>query len=149
MRTLSSRYAAWCRRQGSAQCSPAAVGFGVVLAVGALLVVSADRELAAHWTGFMQLVTGTGAALACLAAALLIAGAMRIVESTPVLVTPVRDVPTGRKPAVVTAMALRPEERADMEAEADLLAADDTTLVVSGNGALYGLQDDLEGEDAS
>lgn len=148
MRTLSSRYAAWCRRQGSVQCNPAAIGL-FILAVCGILAIQADHELRAHWTGFTQFVAGLGAVLACLAAALLIAGAMRIVESTPVLVTPVRDVPTGRKPAVVTAMALRPEERADMEAEADLLAADDTTLVVSGNGALYGLQDDLEGEDAS
>lgn len=147
MRTLPSRYAAWCRRQGTMQCNPAAIGLGLAVIIGWVVLAGADYELHLHWTGFMQIVAGTGAALACLAAAGLVTGAMRIVEATPVPVTPARAQEPARQPAVVTAMTLRPEERADMEAEADLLAAGDTTLLVSGNGALYGLQD--EPEDAS
>lgn len=148
MRTLTTRYAAWCRRQGTMACNPGVIGFGILLVV-CLIAGYTDRELTVHRAGFMQLVAGTGAALACLAAALLITGAMRIVESTPVPVKPALEQapPLGRRPATITAMTLRPEERAEMEAEADLLAAGDTTLLVSGNGAVYGLQD--EPEDAS
>jgi hypothetical protein len=143
MRTLAARYAAWCRRQGTVQCNPAAIGL-FILAVCGVLAIQAGHELAVHWTGFIQVAAGAGAALACLAAGGLVTGAMRIVEATPVPVNPVLDVPTSRKPATVLAMTLRPEERAEMEAEADLLAGSDTTLLVSGNGALYGLQDEPE-----
>lgn len=149
MKTLAARYAAWCRGQGTMQCSPAATGLGTAFVIALVAGLVVDHELAVHWTGFTQAAVGAGAALACLAAAALVAGVMRLVESTPVPVNPVLDVPASRKPAVVTALTLRPEERAEMEAEADLLAAGDTTLLVSGNGAVYGLQDDLEGEGAS
>lgn len=149
MRTLTTRYAAWCRRQGTVQCNPAVIGAGLILVIGWIVAAGVDHELTVHRAGFVQLAAGTGAVLACLAAAGLVIAAMRLVESTPVPVKPALEQapPLGRRPATITAMTLRPEERAEMEAEADLLAAGDTTLLVSGAGALYGLQD--EPEDAS
>jgi len=149
MKNPTSRYAAWCRRQASAQCSPAGVGLGVVIIVCVVFSAQIGHEAVIHKTGITQILDGIGAGLICLAAAALVVTAMRIVDRTPVPVTPAPDVLTGRKPAVVTSIALRPEERAEMEAEAELLAKDDVSLVVSGNGAVYGLMDEPEPEDAS
>jgi hypothetical protein len=128
------------------QCHPVPVGAGLAIVLCAFGAAGLNHEVAVHKTGIMQVFAGIGAGLACLGAVALVAGAMKIVDSSPAPVQPAAEqpVPAGRKPAVVTAMTLRPEERAEMEAEADMLAGDDTTLVVSERGAVYGLQDEPE-----
>lgn len=125
------------------QCSPWAIGLVILVVAGLIL----RHQLHAHWTGIVQAVAGAGSALACLAAGGLVYAAMRLVDSTLVPHADHADVFQpwdGREPAVITAMTLRPEDRAEMEAEAAMLAGDDTTLVVSERGALYGLQDEPE-----
>lgn len=143
MKALPARYAAWCRRQATTQCNPVAAGLGIVIVVCAVAGIQVNHELTAHWTGIMQAVAGTGAALACLAAAALVAGAMRLVDATPVpLPHPVPGQPAGRQPLTVTGLRLRPEDRDAMTREADMLASGELDFVVTERSGLFELRED-------
>lgn len=146
MKAGTARYAAWCRRQGtSARCSPVVVGFCVVALVVLLTGVQIHHEVVVHKTGLMQIAYGAGAALAVLAAAALVALAMRIVNATPAPVIPLTDeAPAARQDATILAMTLTPEDRADMEAEADRLASGEVDFTVTERGSLFELREPEE-----
>lgn len=145
MRTLPARYAAWCRRRGTMQCSPAGIFLAIMLVVAWMLAGSITHAAVIHKTGLMQVAAGIGATLACLAAAVLVWAAMKIVDSAPVPVTLApQPVPAGRKPAVVTALMLTPEDRDSMQADADMLASGELDFVVTERRGLFELREDDE-----
>lgn len=115
------------------QCNPGAIGFGVALVIGWIIYAGVHHGVAAHRTGLMQAVSGAGAVLACLVAAGLVYGAMRIVERTPL--------PASREPAVITALALTPADAADMAADADALADGTLDVVVTAHRGLFELDE--------
>ena len=135
MRTLAARYAAWCRRQGTTQCNPGAIGLGTALVIGWIIYAGIGHEVTAHRTGLMQAVSGAGAVLACLAAAALVYGALRMVENTPVPVT--------SAPEAVPADWADPdwEDRDAMRADADALADGSLDFVVTGRRGLFELDE--------
>ena len=147
MKALPARYAAWCRRQGTMRCHPAGAFLAVMLVAAWMLWGGITREVSVHKTGLEQIAAGTGAVLACLAAAGLAWAAMRIVDATPVPATAVPEtVPTSRKPATITALTLTPEDAAEMAADADALADGTLDLTFTERGSLFELR---EPEDAS
>lgn len=146
MKAPIARYAAWCCRQGtSAQCNPVVVGFIAVVITVWVIASWTTHEVSVHKTGLMQIAYGAGAALAVLAAAGLAALAMRIVNATPAPVIPLIDeAPAVRESATILAMTLTPEDRADMEAEADRLASGEVDFTVTERGSLFELREPEE-----
>jgi hypothetical protein len=126
------------------KCSPAGIFLAVMLVAAWMAAGRITHAAVARKTGLMQIAAGTGAFFACLAAVVLVWVAMRIVDATPVPVTPVTDVPAGRKPVTVTAMTLTPEDRDEMTADADMLASGELDFVVTERKGLFELREDDE-----
>lgn len=127
------------------QCNPVVMGLAIFIFAG--LAVTGAAGIRAHETGTFQAARGVMAGALTLAALGGLAAVMRWAWAQDAPREPA--IPLDADETEVMMSWLSDADREAIAAEAELLAADGTTVLVSGNGALYGLQDDLaEDEEA-
>ena len=141
------------KRGTSAQCSPLAVIFAVLLLAAAYLAVSAGQSVSAHKAAILAVLHDVAAVALVLAAAGLLAVMTRRIAACEGRHTDVlpgdepEPVTVPRKPAKAADPAepgtytwqIRPADAAAMAADADAFADTETGVVVSEHGDIYEL----------
>jgi hypothetical protein len=142
MRYLTARYRAWVLRQAAAQCNPGVIALAICL----LLSGPAYLYVHHHWAGFMAALEGFAAGWLMISAACLLVLTARYIAAAGQPEAPGQGTHAFSKNGW-TAQAT-PEDAAMMAAEAEVLAADTVTLMMSERGGIFALDESPDGEEA-
>ena len=155
---MNRLYRAYCRSCTRASCSPVATGLAIAVVFLAVAGIKADSWARGHmaqivhaaWIAAAVIMTSGACLLLLLAARIVLAAAGRHTGTLPLPVPEpqARPAPVPAEPAPAGSYTWRihPAERAEMTADAEALAGDDTGIVVSERGDIYELAG-ADGED--